>query len=74
MTVQSDVGRALIVLGVVIVLLGLLVTMRVPIGRLPGDFSFGGPGWKLYVPLGTCVLLSIVLSLVFYIVSLVSRR
>ena len=36
------------------------------LGRLPGDFRFGGPNWKVYIPLGTSLLLSLVLSLLFW--------
>jgi len=36
------------------------------LGRLPGDFRFGGANWKIYIPLGTSLLLSLVLSLLFW--------
>jgi hypothetical protein len=36
------------------------------LGRLPGDFRFGGDNWKVYIPLGTSLLLSVVLSLIFW--------
>jgi len=37
---------------------------RVPwLGRMPGDFVFGGTNWKVYLPIGTCIILSVILSL-----------
>ncbi len=59
-------GRLFIVLGVVLVLIGLWLTLgpRIPwLGKLPGDFTFGGSNWRVYVPLGTSILISLVLSL-----------
>jgi len=61
------IGRTLLVLGIVLVLVGLLLLLvpRVPwLGRLPGDFSFGGENWRFYIPLGTSIVISLILSLV----------
>ncbi|MBZ5578413.1 MAG: DUF2905 domain-containing protein [Acidobacteriia bacterium] len=64
-------GRALIVLGLVLVAMGLLVTFagRLPfrIGRLPGDIAIHGKNSSFYFPLTTCILLSVVFSLVLWI-------
>ena len=56
-------GRLLIILGLVIVGVGLLMTMGVPIGRLPGDFTVRRGNFSFYVPLATSILASIVLTL-----------
>ena len=67
-------GRVLVIMGVVLVVLGLLLAWgpRMPwLGHLPGDFSFGGPHGRVYVPLGPSIVLSVVLSLVL---SWVGRR
>ena len=64
------IGRTLLVLGIVLALVGLLLMFvpRVPwLGRLPGDFSFGGESWRVYIPLGTSLLISLVLSLVLWL-------
>jgi hypothetical protein len=71
---SGALGRLLILFGVILVLAGawLLWGPRVPwLGRLPGDLSFGGAGWRVYLPLGTSLLLSLVLSL---LLRLLSRR
>jgi hypothetical protein len=61
-------GRLFIILGVVLLVVGIVLTLgaRVPwLGRLPGDFSFGGGNWRVFIPLGTSLLLSIILTLLF---------
>jgi hypothetical protein len=63
-------GRLLIILGVVLLLVGIGLSLgtRIPwLGRLPGDFSFGGGSWRVYVPLGTSILISLLLTLLFWI-------
>ena len=69
---MSELGRALVVLGLVIAAVGLLLVAfdRVPwLGRLPGDISIQRGNWTFYFPLGTSILLSIVLSLLFWLFS-----
>ncbi len=56
-------GRTLIVLGLLIAAVGLLITLGVPIGRLPGDFTIRRGNFSFYVPLATSILASIVLTL-----------
>jgi len=56
-------GRILIILGLVIALIGLLVTLGVPIGRLPGDFTIRRGNFTFYFPLASSILASIVLTL-----------
>ncbi len=55
-------ARGLIVFGVVLIVLGLLVKAGVPLGRLPGDLIVQRANSTLYLPIVTCLLLSIVLS------------
>ena len=56
-------GKFLIVLGLVIALIGLLVSMGVPLGRLPGDISFRRGNTSFHFPIVTSIVLSIVLTL-----------
>ena len=59
-------GAALVVAGLVLVLLG---RMHFPLGRLPGDFLYRGKHTTVYFPLATSVLVSVVLSIVLYLLS-----
>jgi hypothetical protein len=62
-------ARFLIVLGFAILLIGLLwpYLSKLGLGRLPGDIVIERENVTLYVPLATCLLLSLVLSLVFWV-------
>ena len=62
-------ARFLIVLGLAILLIGLLwpYLSKLGLGRLPGDIVIERENVTLYVPLATCLLLSLVLSLVFWV-------
>jgi hypothetical protein len=57
------VGKTLILIGVAIAAIGVLVTLGVPFGRLPGDFSVRRGNFSFYFPLATSVILSILLTL-----------
>jgi Protein of unknown function (DUF2905) len=59
-------GLVLLVAGGLLLLLG---RSGIPLGRLPGDISYRGKNLSVYFPLGTSVLVSILLSLVFYLLS-----
>lgn len=64
-------GKLLIILGVVLVVAGLLVIFKVPIpfGKLPGDIAVKGEHVQFYFPLVSCLILSLILSLLFYLFS-----
>jgi len=66
-----SLGRFLITAGILLVVVGLLVNFggRLPIrlGRLPGDIHIQGKNGSFYFPLTTCLLLSVLLSLVMWI-------
>lgn len=70
---SEQLGRLLLVLGLVVAAAGaiLLVAGRLGIGRLPGDIVWEGEGWRVYIPLGWMVLVSVVLTL---LLNLLSRR
>jgi hypothetical protein len=57
------VGRLLIVLGLVLVAVGVLVSIGVPIGRLPGDMTYRRGNFSFYFPLTTSIIASILLTL-----------
>jgi hypothetical protein len=61
-----DIGRTLIILGIVIFGIGVLLTAtdRIPLlGKLPGDILIKKDGFTLYFPLATSIIISIVISL-----------
>jgi hypothetical protein len=68
---MTDLGKLLLVLGGVIVLTGagLLLADRfnVPLGHLPGDIVYRGKNTVFYFPLTTCIIVSVVLSLIFWL-------
>lgn len=70
---MNSLGRTLIGLGLLLLVFGALLILLgktgLPLGRLPGDFSYRGKNVSWYFPLGTCILLSILLSLIAYLVS-----
>jgi len=72
---MEQLGRLLIVMGVVILILGVLLALgpRLPfrLGRLPLDFHYQRDNFSFYFPLGTSILISIILTL---ILSLLTRR
>ena len=56
-------GRLLIILGLVIVGAGLLMTLGLPLGRLPGDITIRRGNFTFYLPIATSVIASILLTL-----------
>jgi hypothetical protein len=73
----QDFGKTLVVIGLVVAGIGvgiwLAARVGLPLGRLPGDFSYKGKNVSFYFPLGTSVLISIVLSVVLYLISRMRR-
>jgi hypothetical protein len=66
-----DLGKILIAFGLLIALAGVVLVLvgRVPwIGRLPGDIHIQRGNFTFYFPLATSLLLSVVLTLIFYLV------
>jgi Protein of unknown function (DUF2905) len=58
------VGRTLIVLGLLVAGVGVLISMGLPIGRLPGDFTIRRGNFTFYFPLASSIIASIVFTLV----------
>lgn len=75
----SDLGRLLLALGLILAVVGaaLVLRERLPwlaaflshlrLGRLPGDILIERPGFRLYIPLGTGLLVSVVLSFLLWL-------
>jgi hypothetical protein len=67
---MGELGRVLIVFGIVLVVIGglFLLGPRIPfLGRLPGDLLFERGRGTLYIPLATCLVLSLVISILLNI-------
>ena len=72
---MADLGKMILGLGALLVVVGAAILLadkiHLPIGRLPGDFSWKSKSGNtsVYFPLGTCIVLSVVLTLVMWIVN-----
>lgn len=68
-----DLGKALVGIGLLLALAGALLVLAgrvgLPLGRLPGDIAFRGKHISVFLSLGTSLLISVVLSVVFYLLS-----
>ncbi|MBI4775882.1 MAG: DUF2905 domain-containing protein [Deltaproteobacteria bacterium] len=70
MSPLQEFGKSLIILGAVIAVVGLFLVLvpKIPwLGRLPGDILVKKEHYSYYFPLGTCLLISIVLSLILWL-------
>jgi len=70
---MADLGRMLVFLGGLLLVFGLVLIfagkLNLPVGRLPGDIVYRGKHTTFYFPLVTCIVLSVILSLVLYVVN-----
>ena len=73
----TEIGKMLVFFGLLLAVLGLVFILlgrtNLPIGRLPGDILYRGKHTTFYFPLATSILLSIVLSLVLYVIARIRR-
>ena len=69
---MTDLGKLLIVLGIVLLLTGVVLIVlgrtNLPVGRLPGDIIYRGKNTTFYFPLATSLLVSVLLSIVLYVI------
>jgi hypothetical protein len=69
---MTDLGKLLIVFGVLLLVAGVVLSLlgraNLPLGRLPGDIVYRGKNTTVYFPLATSLLVSVLLSLVLYVV------
>jgi hypothetical protein len=68
----TDLGKLLVGLGALVMVAGLVLMLlgrtNLPVGRLPGDILYRGKNTAFYFPLATSILLSVLLSLILYLV------
>ena len=68
---MRDMGRLLMVLGVLLLAAGAFAYWAPSLGwlgKLPGDIRIERPGMRLYFPIASCVLVSVVLTLIFHLI------
>jgi hypothetical protein len=70
---MADLGKLLLILGGGIVLIGVVLLLagrfNLPLGRLPGDITYRGKNTVVYFPLATSIIISIVLSLILWLIN-----
>jgi Protein of unknown function (DUF2905) len=68
-----EIGKALLGLGLLLMVAGaafmIAGRLGLPLGRLPGDFAYRGKNVSVFFPLGTSILVSIALTILFYVIS-----
>ena len=69
---MSELGKLLVVLGGILVIAGVVLILagraNLPLGRLPGDIVYRGKNTTVYFPLATSIVVSIVLTIVMYLI------
>ena len=74
---MAEMGRLLLILGIALVVIGgviiLLGRTGVPLGRLPGDILYRGKNTTFYFPLASSILISVVLSIILFLIGRVKR-
>jgi hypothetical protein len=74
---MPDLGKLLLFFGLILVIGGLVLMlfgrMNIPLGRLPGDIVYRGKNTTFYFPLASSILLSVVLSVVLYVIGRFQR-
>lgn len=68
----TQIGKWLIFFGLIIAAVGLLIMLLASLGlfKLPGDLQFGSKNWRIFIPITTCIVISIVLTLILWIINL----
>jgi len=74
---MTEMGRILVILGVALVVIGGIVILLgragLALGRLPGDFLYRGKNTTFYFPLASCIVISVVLSIVLFLMGRMKR-
>jgi hypothetical protein len=72
-----EMGRLLVILGIALVVIGGIVMLLgragLPLGRLPGDMLYRGKNTTFYFPLASSILISVVLSIVLFLIGRMKR-
>jgi hypothetical protein len=69
---MSELGKLLIILGAILLVVGIAMVLlgktHIPLGRLPGDIVYRGKNTTVFFPLATSILVSVVLSIILYLI------
>ncbi len=67
----QQIGKWVILAGLIVALLGGLMVLlgRMGLFRLPGDLEFDTKNWRVYIPIASCILISIILTLILWLVN-----
>ena len=72
------IGKWILIVGVLLVVVGAVVwlieTLGLPLGRLPGDIRMRGEGWSFHFPIVTCIVVSVVLTVLLNLLFWFMRR
>jgi hypothetical protein len=68
-------GKLLIAIGLAIALFGALFLLLGQLGlfKLPGDLQFGSKNWRVFIPITSCIIISLLLTLIFWLISYLRR-
>jgi len=74
---MAEMGRLLVIVGIALAVIGGIVILLgrtgVPLGRLPGDILYRGKNTTFYFPLASSILISVVLSIVLFLIGRLKR-
>ncbi|MBN2589998.1 MAG: DUF2905 domain-containing protein [Sedimentisphaerales bacterium] len=74
-TGPQQIGKIIIFVGLCIVAMGVLIIVLGKFGlfKLPGDLEFGSRNWKVYIPIASSIVLSIILTFVLWLINYFRR-
>jgi hypothetical protein len=67
---MQEIGKFLFVIGLVLAAAGFFLWKlgsKLPLGKLPGDIAIQKPGYSFYFPITTCIIISMVLTLIMWL-------
>ena len=71
----QQIGKWLIATGIIIAVVGGLMMLlgRAGLFKLPGDFEFGSRNWRIYFPIASCIIISIILTVILWLINYFRR-
>ena len=67
----QEFGKLILFVGLIITAVGGIMILLGHLGffKLPGDLEFGGKNWKIYFPIASCLIISVILTLLFWLIN-----